>query len=247
MWTVVDKSVPFDHIGRFSLRLSMSIRHHREMVTDFLHMIGPANSLQRRRLTHAVRRAMIAVAAGVAVFAALMCVVGAQATRTVMVAAVDITRGRTVDADMLRPAQVPVSDVGGWSWDAVLDNVTGLPGVAQVDITAGQPIFGSMIRAQPVVPDGFTVIEVRLASAAGVLTAGDEIALASAVGCARDETDEAGGTAADDACILVERALVMREPQDVTPDAATTLAMAPDDALRVMSSQEAGAIVAVAR
>lgn len=241
MWTVVDKSVPFDHIGRFGLRLRMSIRHHREMVTDFLHMIGPANSLRRRRLTHVVRRAIIAVAAGVAVFAALMCVVGAQATRTVMVAAVDIARGQTVDADMLRPAQVPVSDVGGWSWNAVLDDVSGLPGVAQVDIAAGQPIFGSMIRAQPVVPDGFTVIEVRLASAAGVLTAGDEIALASAVGCARD------GTVADDACVLVERALVMREPQDATTDATTTLAMAPNDALRVMSSQEVGAIVAVAR
>lgn len=240
----MDKSVPFDHIGRFGLRLRMSIRHHREMVTDFLHMIGPANSLRRRRLTHVVRRAIIAVAAGVAVFAALMCVVGAQATRTVMVAAVDIARGQTVDADMLRPAQVPVSDVGGWSWNAVLDDVSGLPGVAQVDIAAGQPIFGSMIRAQPVVPDGFTVIEVRLASAAGVLTAGDEIALASAVGCARDEHDE---TAANDACVLVERALVMQEPQDATPDAATTLAMAPNDALRVMSSQEAGAIVAVAR
>lgn len=235
------------------------IRHHRGMVTDFFDSIrrsfGSANGLRRRRIVYVWRRLLCAAAASVAVFAALMCVVTATATRMIVVAAVDIEYGTVIDPDMVRVTAWPSSD------SLVLPNVfvtmEEIPdgGIAQVDIGAGQPLFRPMIRDQPSVPDGFTVIEVHLASDTGALIPGDTVALASLAGC---EGSHDAGASSEQSCILVEHAMVMTgrgtkgassETSSGNYDARslTMLAMPPDDALRVMASQEAGAVVAVAR
>lgn len=227
------------------------------MTDFFVGKAGRPGSLRRRRLMDALRRMMVAVCVGLAVFAALACVTGSVATRTVVIAAADIARGTAVDGSMLRLARMPAGDGsalrGAW---ASLEDLPG-HGIAQVDIVAGQPVYGPMIRDQPTIPNGFTVIEVRLASDADALMAGDEIALASAAGCDdADKDEDSGRTDGDDAshpsCVLVERALVMGQSPKASAagyatDATTALAMPPEDALRVMSSQEAGAIIAVAQ
>ncbi|MBT1160554.1 SAF domain-containing protein [Bifidobacterium sp. SO1] len=195
-----------------------------------------------------MRRVACAAAAGLTMLAALMCVLGTVATRTVVVAAVDIERGTAIEAGMLRLAQWPIGD--GAVLEDALDSLDGLRGIAQVDIVAGQPMYRPMIRDQPTIPDGFTVIEVRLASDGDALMNGDEIALASATGC----TDAADDGPSSDACVLVERAMVMRlgtsagrTSNGYAAVSTTPLAMSAVDALRVMAAQEAGAIVAVTR
>ncbi|KAB8286734.1 flagellar basal body P-ring biosynthesis protein FlgA [Bifidobacterium ramosum] len=188
-----------------------------------------------------MRRWTAAICAAGAVYAGLMCVAGATVTRPVVVAATAMRRGDAVNGDMFRVVEVPADaalDTALSSMEDVADD-----GIAQVDIAEGQPIFDAMIRGSPVTPDGFTVIEVRLASAVDALMVGDTVSLSSAMGCAAG--DDAHDDAHDDAeisCLLAERALVMSRFKELT-----ALAMPPEDALRVMTSQEAGAIVAVAK
>lgn len=241
-----------------------------------------AQSLQRRRRSHDLRRAMAALCTGVAVFAALCCMLAATATRQVVVAVRPIRRGQTVEAAALRVIEVPASA----AFDGALGALEDGGGIAQVDIAEGQPLYDSMIGAMPAVPEGFTAVEVRLASVATALVPGDEITLASAAGCADERADDTSrddgahdapqeaesdddgmrpgadapqGTDApdhrprDQPCTLVAMAVVLALPSDVgTADAygetpPSLLAMPAEDALRVIASQEAGALVAVVR
>lgn len=258
------------------------------MMTDSLFGAKPGargsgrarGGLQRRRIMRAARQLAAACCAGLSVFAALACVIGTVATRPVVVASHDIARGSALDRDALQVVEVPSSAVldGAIASLDELDEPLG-GSVAQIDIAAGQPLFAPMVAATPVAPTGFTVVEVRLASLAGALRPGEEIALASAVGCAGSAPD--GMEPADDAaapgqaigaCVLVSRAVVMALParggmygefngsgaapggsissggsgsDAYAADALVSLAMAPADALRVMASQEAGALLAV--
>ncbi len=255
------------------------------MMTDSLFGAKPGargsgrarGGLRRRRVMRTARRLAAACCAGLSVFAALACVVGTVAMRPVVVASHDIARGGALDRDALRVVEVPSSAVldGAIASLDELDEPLG-GNVAQIDITAGQPLFAPMVAATPVAPTGFTVVEVRLASLAGALRPGEEIALASAAGCADSAPD--GMEPADDtaapgqaigSCTLVSRAVVMALParegtyggfsgsgaapsgssgsgsDAYAADALVSLAMAPADALRVMASQEAGALLAV--
>lgn len=157
---------------------------------------GPrwSDSLRGRRLIAACRRWATALAAGLAVFAALQCVLSCVRTRTVVVAARDLDRGRVVSDGDVAVREVPAAP----EWDAAFrsaDAVTGL--VMQVDAAEGTPLFPAMARDSPTVPPGAAVVEVRLAGDAGRLVPGDEVALMTG-GC----TPETGS--ADDAAGVTE-------------------------------------------
>ena len=179
-----------------------------------------------------MRRIVAAAGAALAMMLALACILADHETRPILVAASRIERGATLHPDQLTLVQVPAADCLGTaigSWDDWTAHHGGTA-IAAIDIEAGQPILPAMIRASPVTPAGHTVIEVRLASDGTTLTPGDEIALASAVGCADDARS----------CLICDHAIVMG-----TDGEYTTVALDADDALRIMASQEAGAIVAV--
>ncbi|MCH9276208.1 SAF domain-containing protein [Bifidobacterium amazonense] len=220
---------------------------------------------RRRRTMRLMRRWLSALCAGLAVFAALSCVLETAETRRILVAASDIARGSSVDGTRLRMIEVPAHAV----FDAVVDSTAELDGdaVAQVDIAAGQPLFRSMIGTRPAVPDGHAVVEVRLSSAPDALTAGETIALASAHGCAH--ADDADGDAADGtadrdgsgqlepdavaSCTLTSQAIVVALPAGSSVDDPSrtgsanlvSLAMPADDAMRVLTAQESGPVIAV--
>lgn len=270
-------------------------------------------SLKWRRRMALARRLVAACCAGLAVYAGLDCVISATDTVAVVVADSAIKRGERITADMVSLRTVATSSV---LRSALRDTTAAVGRVAQVDIEAGQPLFAAFADAMPVVPEGYTVVEVRLSSDATRVVMGDVVSLASAAGCSAnariggdagigltesdmnagagnntedspntgnasdanaqpmpgedagttdsadsiptDESAETSDVPANDgtiaACVLAERAIVMDQPAKSngglldtdSPDARVVpLAMPPDAALRVMKSQEAGAIVAV--
>ena len=180
-----------------------------------------------------MRRFAAALSAGTAVLLAFGVALAGADTRPVLVAVSPAAQGDALTDAQLALTQVPATDcldgaIGSWDeWRSRY----GAAAVAAIDIEAGQPIFPTMIRASPVTPAGHTVIAIRLASDDATLMVGDEIELVSAVGCADGEPS----------CRLSERAIVMGADGEYT-----AVALSADDALRVMASQEAGAIVAVA-
>lgn len=147
-------------------------------------------TLHRRRLVALCRRLGIALAAGLAVFAALQCVLLSVRTRPVVVATETVGRGQLIDAAAVDVVQVPVSGALDGAWSAA-DDVVGL--VAQVDVMPGTPLFPAMARASPTVPDGFAVIDVRLAGDATRLIPGDVVSLLAAGGCSPDRSSDADG------------------------------------------------------
>jgi hypothetical protein len=200
-------------------------------------------SLKRRRAVVFARRLTAAICAGLAVLFGLEAVLASVETETVVVASRPIARGETIMADDVRLAEMPKSSLS----PSMVGKVKDVMGrIAQIDIAPEDPMLKPMARNAPITPDGFTVIEVRLASEETSLITGDTIALDSAIGCANETAVEA-----PQSCKLVERAIVMEHPgkpsgnYDENPP--VSLAMPPEDALRVMASQEAGAIIAVAR
>lgn len=242
-------------------------------------------SLRWRRRMALARRLGAACCAGLAVYVGLDCVIAATDTVAVVVAESSIKRGERITADMVSLRTVATSSV---LRSALRDTKAAVGRVAQVDIDAGQPLFAAFADAMPVVPEGYTVVEVRLASDATRMVMGDVVSLASAAGCSAgegiDDDDGIGLTESDmnagasdntdststgestetsdiptnDAtiatCVLAERAIVMDKPAkgsgglldtDSADARVVPLAMPPDAALRVMESQEAGAIVAV--
>ncbi|WP_160268233.1 SAF domain-containing protein [Bifidobacterium biavatii] len=155
-----------------------------------------ASGLRRRRALRAARRWLAALCAGVAVFAALSCMTETAETRRIVVASSDIARGSVIRGPMLQTIDVPTSA----ALDSAIGSVGELDGdeaVAQVDIAAGQPLFRSMVSARPTVPDGHTVVEVRLSSAPDALTVGEEVSLASASGCTANDSDDHGDVSSD--------------------------------------------------
>lgn len=227
--------------------------------------IPPAGSLRRRRLSFAARRLTAALCAGLALLFAIEAVVSQTGTAPVAVAARPIARGEIIGADDVEVVRFPVAAVTASMTDSI-DELTG--SVAYIDIGGGDPVLTSMTRAAPLVPPGNTVVEVRLASALDELAAGDHVKLVSALGCAddahsgdegRSENDTPTGASpsygAAATCVLADDALVMGV-NEADPDAESgygtvqrkaSFAMPADAAVRVMQSQEAGAIVAVMR
>lgn len=205
--------------------------------------LPPTGSLKYRRWMHALRRIAVALCVGLAVVFGLEAVLSRVATTPVVVATRQIDRGTTINAEDIALVEFPVSAQSPSMLDAVED-VAGH--IAAIDIMSGDPVLTHMARDAPVVPQGTTVVEVRLFSSADELVVGDRVQLVSTLGCA--ETAE---TADDenDGCVLADDALVMR----ISPIADTSygeqqlvsFAMKPDAAMHIMQLEDAGAIVAV--
>ncbi|MBT1163499.1 SAF domain-containing protein [Bifidobacterium felsineum] len=201
-------------------------------------------------MLHTLRRVAAATCAGLAVLFALETVTAHIATVPVVVATRHIAHGSTIGLSDMAIRYFPPSAAS----DSMLSSVDDVVGhIAHIDITVGDPILAHMARTAPVVPEGTTVIEVRLTSSVDELLAGDTVQLVSALGC---ETDAAGTNEDDDSnadhahCVLADAALVMGINK--TADTSYTdgrqlvsFAMDPDAAARVMRHQESGPIMAV--
>ena len=160
------------------------------MVTFFDDLLQRLQGMDGRRTTDGTRtaphwrrknarlhRLLAAVCAGLAMFAALQCVRLTISTQPVVIAAQPIAKGSVITADSLALRDLP--------YDKALRNVfhdcadaVGL--IAQVDVAEGGIVTSTMARASPVVSEGYTVIEVRLASSADNLSLGDVVTLSSA-------------------------------------------------------------------
>lgn len=197
-----------------------------------------------------------------AVFFALQCVASLVRTETVVVAAQNIAQGQRITAAALTVMEVPAASTNERAYRRVEDAGDG---VARVAIARGQPVFSGMVSRVPVPPEGSTTVEVRLASMPERLTPGDVVDLVSSGGC--------GGAAAGKPCTLAKRALTLSVPVaagGAAPDgteaaggtggasglfgsgddgASRTVAFAltPQEALAVLSQQEAGPLLAIVR
>ena len=258
------------------------------------------DGLRRRRCRALMARAAAAACAGLAVFAALTCVLSTVERVPVVVVTRDLARGARLAATDLRVERTPRAPaVEG----AVHEPRDAVGMVLHTDAAAGQPLYPASIRAEPVAPAGHTVLGVSVASDVAGLAPGDQVALATAVGCPAgadaggpggegddmavgdgtdaaspggaatmppgdgapapdaaatdgDPSDPSGldgsgaGTASGGLCTLTDRALVMATPrpaEDGSVGGVVSLAMPPEAALRVMATEEAGAIVALTR
>ncbi|MCH4203481.1 MAG: SAF domain-containing protein [Bifidobacterium tibiigranuli] len=234
----------------------------------------PRPGLRQRRAIATLRRVLIPLLAGLAVFFALHSVASAAATQEVLVAARSLRQGTHI-----RPADVEMRTVpSAAAWQSAARSPSEVNGrIAQIDIKPGQPLLDTMIRGSPVVPKGFTVVEARLAGASLGMRLGDEVSLAASTGCPVQqaaETDghaqadgaQTGGNAQADSnaqgngnaagrddgtCVIVVTAIVMGEAQrddaGVGAGVSVPLALPPRDAVTMLSVQERGAIMAVAK
>ena len=145
-----------------------------------------------------------------------------------------------------------------------LDDAVGL--IAQVGIGAHDVLMSGMARASPVVPQGHTSIEVRLASVAGGLIPGDKVTLSSATmtdaemqsgtpnvadmpngtetpsGMANDMPD--GGVDAQLRTICAEALLTGKPAKDAQGNTIAVFAMPPNEAAVVLRVQEYSAVIA---
>lgn len=191
----------------------------------------PHGRLMQRR----TRRLLAAVCAALGVICALECVLSAVATQPVVVAERGIARGTIITAADVRLEQVPDHAALRGALHATSDAVDAL---AQVDVGAGDVLLPSMVGTRPTVPEGHTVIDVRLGDQQEPFPTGTSIQLASVVGCDEPETT---------LCTLSTQAVVMAAAHldDATGMHVTPVAMPADDAVRVLAVQNEGPIIAV--
>lgn len=136
-----------------------------------------AASLEARRSNARLHRFLAALCAGLTVFATLQCVRAAIATQPIVVAVRNVAKGTAITREDVELREAP-SDGSLSNAFHTLDDAVGL--IAQVGIGAHDVLMSGMARASPVVPQGHTSIEVRLASVAGGLIPGDKVTLSSA-------------------------------------------------------------------
>lgn len=200
-------------------------------------------SLERRRLIDRGRRLLTSVLAGLAVLAILQCLESTVATQTVLLAAADIDRGQTIHAGDVEAVSVPASDAFAGSLRHVAD-AEGL--IARVDIAEGMPILGTLAGERPATPPGHTVIDVRLSGGWEGLLPGDAVGLTASGICSAYPADVPN---TGETCAIAARAVTMGMPAE--PEAGSGTALVPfalpsDEALRILTLQDQGMIVAVA-
>lgn len=165
------------------------------------HRQQPRGQLRRERIRRdALRRLAVACSAGMAVFCVLQAVSSIIPSQPVVVANVAVARGTSLHASMLTERIVPGNDT---LRTAIRSPTDALGMVAQVDIAAGEPLLGSMIRAAPVAPAGHAVVDVRPVSNVDDIVVGDRVALTAVDGCVGDaggmDIGNENGNANDDA------------------------------------------------
>ncbi|NEG96388.1 hypothetical protein GFD17_06400 [Bifidobacterium sp. SMB2] len=212
----------------------------------FLYSRGPgsrprASSASERRRRDLLRRIIVAVCCGCAVWMALQCVMATVATRYVAVAAKDIARGDVIVTGDVSMREVPDSP----ALDDAVDDVDAAAGmIAQSSIASGTPVFHAMLARRPTVGPGRTSMTIALSSSPDELIVGDTVRLVTA-------SDDDG-----EYRVLAERATVLDVPEHANDDgllsgavgdqsAAVTFALPPRDALAVLQVGEHAPVLAV--
>ena len=124
------------------------------------------------------------------------------------------------------------------------DDAVGL--IAQVDVAEGGIVTSTMARASPVVPEGYTAIEVRLASSADNLSLGDIVTLSSATIFGEATPETSPDTDAVTLRELCSGAILTAKPsRDADGNTLAVFAMPPHEAATVLQAQEYSAIIAI--
>lgn len=208
-----------------------------------------AASLEARRSNARLHRFLAALCAGLTVFATLQCVRAAIATQPIVVAVRNVAKGTAITREAVELREAP-SDGSLSNAFHTLDDAVGL--IAQVGIGAHDVLMSGMARASPVVPQGHTSIEVRLASVAGGLIPGDKVTLSSATmtdaemqsGTPNVADMPDGGVDAQLRTICAEALLTGKPAKDAQGNTIAVFAMPPNEAAVVLRVQEYSAVIA---
>lgn len=208
-----------------------------------------AASLEARRSNARLHRFLAALCAGLTVFATLQCVRAAIATQPIVVAVRNVAKGTAITREDVDLREAP-SDGSLSNAFHTLDDAVGL--IAQVGIGAHDVLMSGMARASPVVPQGHTSIEVRLASVAGGLIPGDKVTLSSATmtdaemqsGTPNVADMPDGGVDAQLRTICAEALLTGKPAKDAQGNTIAVFAMPPNEAAVVLRVQEYSAVIA---
>ena len=208
-----------------------------------------AASLEARRSNARLHRFLAALCAGLTVFATLQCVRAAIATQPIVVAMRNVAKGTAITREDVELREAP-SDGSLSNAFHTLDDAVGL--IAQVGIGAHDVLMSGMARASPVVPQGHTSIEVRLASVAGGLIPGDKVTLSSATmtdaemqsGTPNVADMPDGGVDAQLRTICAEALLTGKPAKDAQGNTIAVFAMPPNEAAVVLRVQEYSAVIA---
>lgn len=206
-------------------------------------------SLEARRSNARLHRFLAALCAGLTVFATLQCVRAAIATQPIVVAVRNVAKGTAITREAVELREAP-SDGSLSNAFHTLDDAVGL--IAQVGIGAHDVLMSGMARASPVVPQGHTSIEVRLASVAGGLIPGDKVTLSSATmtdaemqsGTPNVADMSDGGVDAQLRTICTEALLTGKPAKDAQGNTIAVFAMPPNEAAVVLRVQEYSAVIA---
>lgn len=204
---------------------------------------GTRTAPYRRRRNARLHRLLAAVCAGLAMFAALQCVRLTISTQPVVIAAQPIAKGSVITVDSLALRDIPY-DEALRSVAHDIDDAVGL--IAQVDIAEGSIVTSAMARASPVVPKGYTAVEVRLASSADSLTIGDTVTLSSATmfsGATPETVPDMDAVSLRELC--TGAILTAKPSRNADGDTLAVFAMPPHEAATVLQAQEYSAIIAI--
>lgn len=223
----------------------------------FSQHLGLTNRLAGRQRRAILKRILVALCAGLAIFCALQAFLEPRAQTQVLLTRRDIPRGTHIKADMLKEVQLPVSPV----FATVLRHPQDAIGlVATIDLEAGQPITKASLSHMPRLPQNSTSVRINLASAPEALLPGQFVKLVASAGCAQSTNDQTAHNAEHkpSGCIISSSALIMALPNkdqgtsgisgallDKTPPHYTTFALPVQDAVTILSLPPETAIVAV--
>lgn len=171
-------------------------------------------------------------------------------TTPLVVAKRDIQRGDTLEKSSLLLIQAPRSDAFRHAFTTASE-LEGM--IARTDIAQGQAIYSSALSSTLETGTGLTKLRVKLASVPNDLYPGDKVKLVTSGSCTAQEQPEQ-----ELLCTLSEEAQVLSISNDdedsglfstVTGDdqqnASVEFALAPQEALAVISHQQEGPIIAV--
>lgn len=115
-----------------------------------------------------------------------------------------------------------------------------------MDVAEGGIVTSTMARASPVVPEGYTAIEVRLASSADNLSLGDVVTLSSATIFGEATPEASPDTDTVTLRELCSGAILTAKPsRDADGNTLAVFAMPPHEATTVLQAQEYSAIIAI--
>lgn len=207
-----------------------------------------ATTSNARRRNAQLHRLLAALCTGLAVFAALQSVHLAVATQPIVLVTKAIAKGSTITRQALTLREIPYDKALQGAFHT-LDDATGA--IAQVDIAQDDILMPAMARASPTVPQGYTGIEVRLASATDDMLPGDQVTLSSTatLGSGMPDMPDGSGPPPDDAGVqlrtLCPHALMTGKPtKDAQGNTVVVFAMPPTEAAAVLQAQEYSAIIA---